>query len=519
MAIPSAIPQPMGPGTFGTPFTPYTQTEKQGPDTTTSRPIETPAHAQAMQQAAALDTEQAAISADKIQNAREQFELDKAQAAEMAQAAEQRAQLQRELSAKNERDRAAAAKYIADVDREYADQVKASSRGYWEDKSTFAKIVAAVATGFGGAAAAYTGGPNRAAQILQHAEDQDRALKQDRLRATLEKRRMAGESVEQLQREWAHGMQIIEAQHKADEEKIIAAWKKVGATIPGAVTAAQEAENATRAARAEKQEARTRAAQAQQSTTAHGEKVTTVEGVKEGSSSSKATETEAKTAFYAEQMGDELDRIRKGPKLTSEDLQKLQDTELSVQGVEKSASSGIGGALTAKAGRWLGVLPRSAIESLPKEKQIVVNSWQNAAEKITRQLTGAGMPATEETRMNRLMVPQAGDTPELIAIKEKRLTAMAAQMKALSGKPAQQALDAVRSMTNAWEGGKAASAPAAPTQAAPRKPASQAATETTPLSQMAEAVAWARANPNDPRAKLVMEKVRAEAARARNGGK
>ena len=521
--LPQAVPMasPVTPG--GPPqIAPYTSTTITDPSSQTTRTVQTPEYRESLTAVDRADEEQRRADAAQLELAKRQDEIAKVKAIDSENAALAAAEDTKENRRVFQERLDAARKEHERYDKEAEEQRKKSTTGFWEDKSTGVKLAAAFAQALGGYASGINGGVNQVTQMFQHAEEQDRAVKEAKLRAVIERGRAMGENEDRLTRLWEHGQRVIDSQQKADENAAIKQAEAMTASLnPGSTVVAQVNANLERN-RAISRNQRLEATLDKTSSNSGTRSQNVVEGIKQTAGTGSGINGEqAKTALYAEQMDNEIKLIKNGPALSNDDLKAIQDAEMKITGAEKTGTGSIGGAVAVGIGRTLGAIPRSAIEELPPAKQVVFNAWANAQEKVTRQLTGAGMPAQEEFRMNRLMSPQAGDSAEVIQSKFRRLQAFSAQMKALSGQPAQMALDAARAQMAAWERadgvlGRTAAPRASVTPATvdaaigqPKAPEPKAA-DTDGIQK------WLRDNPNDPRAPAVRAKFEADAA-ARGG--
>lgn len=201
-----------------------------------------------------------------------------------------------------------------------------------------------------------------------------------------------------------------------------------------------------------------------------------------GARGGQPTENQTKLALLAQQMKGELDTISKNPQLAQSVLGKMQSGALAAEAADKSAASGLPGAAGVALLRGAGLVPKSKYEKLTDQEQLVANAWDNAVEKYARVLTGAGMPIDEARRLALQDAPHAGDSPVVVAQKFKRMTSFAAQAMSLAGKAAERV------------------APAAP-GAGP--PAGSAGPQGSGADQ--DAINWARAHPNDPRAVRILQ--------------
>lgn len=156
-----------------------------------------------------------------------------------------------------------------------------------------------------------------------------------------------------------------------------------------------------------------------------------VAGGPNGAAGSRPTEAQARLALLGTSMQDELKMVNPAI-FTPQMLAQLQrQGDLAAAG-ERTAKAGLFGAIGAGFARMLG-LPQSKYQGLSNEQQVAANAIDNALEKYTRLLTGAGMPVEEAVRMATQSAPHAGDSPAAVASKLARLDSEARRMIALSG--------------------------------------------------------------------------------------
>lgn len=205
---------------------------------------------------------------------------------------------------------------------------------------------------------------------------------------------------------------------------------------------------------------------------------TNTTGAGAGAGGGNPTEKQTMLAILSQQMQGELDTISKNAPITAKVLSKMQSQGLGAEAADRAAAAGLTGAAGVAVARALGLVPKSKYEGMTPQEQLVANAWDNAVEKYARVLTGAGMPIDEARRLALQDAPHAGDSPVVMAQKFRRMQSFAQQAMSLSGKAGQQIAPA---------------APGAGPGAAGPSPDDQAA------------IQWARSNPNDPRARKILQ--------------
>lgn len=159
----------------------------------------------------------------------------------------------------------------------------------------------------------------------------------------------------------------------------------------------------------------------------------------------RPSERQMTDSFLGKNLADALDVIEAGPKLTPEQLATAQDQELSMSAASNAAGKGAVGNVAVKAGRELGLVPRSQTQGLPPEAAKVVVAGNIAKEMVARKLSG-GAIVTDEDRQNaeKYMI-HAEDSDEVRSYKKGVLRNMAKEMMATSGQAGETVSAAVPS--------------------------------------------------------------------------
>lgn len=208
----------------------------------------------------------------------------------------------------------------------------------------------------------------------------------------------------------------------------------------------------------------------------------------------KVSPHESQNAEFAGQMAHELDVIKaNGIHPNKSDLEKAQDNETAMAATEKP---GVVSGILARAGRAVGLVPRSLNEGIPKEQQLLQNGWHNAAELVYHRLTGAGMAESEARRLADNLQPTPADSRDLVNEKLARLENFKRVAETMSGPRAQDM------MREALSGGGASGA----ATVAPPAPLSTAARQITPTQLEAVKAALRRLPKDSPERKARMER-------------
>lgn len=345
---------------------------------------------------------------------------------------------------------------------------------FWKSKGTASKIAGAFAVAMGAYASALTRGPNTALQIIDtaidnHAKTEARRYSQQRDIVTEAKGR--AQDVTRERDAQIQGLSIVKA---AAYEKLEAEARAKAAQFEGtqAGLRAQQLAEELRT-KAAQERARFEASQREKVTDAVRRSVTTISGGPGSGAAGGQKEFQAKYGVLAQQMAGELQTIRNNPALSADVLNKLQRNQLATESADKSAGGGLFSAAGVALGRGVGLIPRSRYDGMTPQEQKVANAWDNLIEKYSRVLTGAGMPADEARRMAVQDAPHAGDSAEVVNQKLQRMEAATAQFMGAAG----------------MAPGPTAAAPAA-----------------SGGPDWSAAVAWARANPRDPRSAEIMRR-------------
>lgn len=403
-----------------------------------------------------------------------------AQAADALQAQQEQAAKRQEL-AKGEYDR------LQGIAKEEDDKYKSAGfRDFWADKSSGTKALAAISMALGslGQGLAAAGGanlPNTALALINQAIDRDWAIQKERMSKQ--------KDIADASRQDAHGAslawQAAEANTIARQKDALAAAADKAAAANGSAEARAKGAAISGQLRQDALELRQKAQQAnaQLSNTRADTVLKGAEANKAnaaaaaaGGDSTRAAGKQIELATMASQMHDDAKVIEKTGFPSPATLQKLQDNETALKAVDQA--HGVSGVLGTMLGRRTGVVPKNRLEGISPEQQRAVNSWDLLSKKAATVLSGQGHANVESTMA--MMMPKAGDTPDVIKQKFDNLMHIADNAQVLSGKYGQK-LDA---------------ADAAKVQAPAGK-----------LDQLRSAQEWLRANPNDPRAGAVRTKV------------
>jgi hypothetical protein len=136
-----------------------------------------------------------------------------------------------------------------------------------------------------------------------------------------------------------------------------------------------------------------------------------------GAAGGKPTDAEEKMALYGRQMKDALKTMESVPPLSQESLAKVQDRMSKFEAAEKTAASGVKGAFVTGVARWAGALPRSLYEGLTPQEQIALNAAHTYVNAAMRTESGAAIGVDENRAGFFRMMPVAGETPEVQAMK------------------------------------------------------------------------------------------------------
>lgn len=440
---------------------------------TRTREVPLPQEAAAMKRVTADD--QAAVGIAEQQGA-----VEKRKAEQEALAAQRRADTRQGFAGQTgtaiDQDTAAVATAKATYDAEQQKLAKMGVKDFWADKSIGQKVAAAIALAMSAVGGALSGkGGNTALDVINKAVDDNYRLQRAQIDVQERKAASAKEAVGMARQTHADRIADLELRQAAT-------WNAVGdAAAAKAAQIGTEAAAVT-AERLRQDAATKRDLHLQQWFEGQRSKVTntntSVQGTgPAGAAGGKPTEAQARYALLSQQMNGELDTIMKNPQLATAVLGKMQGRGQLSEAADTTASKGIAGAVGVGLLRGAKLLPKSKYENMSEQEQLVANAWDNLTEKYARVLTGAGMPAEEARRMALQNAPHGGDSAPVIAQKLTRMRSASDQMMSLAGPAA------------------ASVAPAAPGAGGGAQPG----------GQDQEAIQWARAHPDDPRAKRILQ--------------
>lgn len=359
-----------------------------------------------------------------------------------------------------------------------------------EGTVTGARILGAISMALGAAGASLAHTPNFAMDMIDKAIDRDYQMQRDSImkqKDVVTEARMGVEGARQAKadallklKNWeasAHAQaaaQVMVMQAKmgvptaeADKNALVLdqrqkSFDKLQELSKGVATLANITADTT-LKRAEAQKARAEAA---------------AKGTEGQDDKGRAAGKQIELATMASQMHDDAKVLLKTGFPTPATLQTLQNNETALKAV--SESHGVKGVIGTMAGRATGIVPKNRMEGIPDDQQRAVNSWDLLSKKAATVLSGQGHQNVESTMA--MMMPKAGDTPDLIRQKFDNLMHIADNAQVLSGKYGQriEAADAARGQA------APAVAPSAPRQL-----------DTVTRARLLEKL---HANPNDPRA-------------------
>jgi hypothetical protein len=183
---------------------------------------------------------------------------------------------------------------------------------------------------------------------------------------------------------------------------------------------------------------------------------------------SRPTEGQQNLALIGQNIKDDLAVLQNSPPVPQDVLAKYQQQGLDMEAANASATSGLVGNLATRAGRSVGLVPKSAMEGVPPEHQKSLLATTRISREMIKRMTGAGMSLAEATTLTAIYAPQPGDTKEVIAEKMAAAEAQANQALALAGPAAAAAVQgtARRASPNLVGKGPSAKDPTASDKAA-----------------------------------------------------
>lgn len=357
----------------------------------------------------------------------------------------------------------------ARVERRAAEMEKAGDiRSLWADQSTPTRILKGIAAAISNGAVARIGGTGMGpvAMQIQKEIENDLGIKKSRLQTAIDKYKMAGAGLENVDK-WAKGQQeALLAYQKAQLASVEATGNKMLAPFPQAQRAYQ-LEIAKVRAEAEKKKLDTIADLTATTRTAgtsnEGVKVTSTEG-KGGSS---MTEAEGKKAQYASQMLEAVDRIEKGANLKDSDFRKLQNNMTGMAAAVASAKD-MTSDMRIRFFKKAGLSPDSLTAGLSPQAKTVALDWLIATGLLIRDQSGAAITLPEDMTNWQKFGPQPGDTPDVVKTKLGNLKRNAQIMMSLAGPEAARRIKHADQMRDSETAKPAAPPPPKPAATPPK---------------------------------------------------
>lgn len=397
--------------------------------------------------------------------AEQQIALAKEREAVNAKAAEDRAKVEREMDGQI---KAAWADHAARVDAHR----KAAPKDFWADKSTGDKVLGILAVVLGGLGAALKGS--------------DRNVGLDALNQVIERdyrRQIDGINKMRDEVEFSRGKAIDMTGRKEAALRNADAWRTAayqtladkGLTLlaqMGVPKAEREAHAAILGLREKAIEADREYLnkERQRVTTQVTRNVVEQDPGFGQAAVGKMTDAQGQAEATVRTMAEAYKTIVTSKPLSDEALKSIGEKGIIEKAVE-------GRPILNAIGRRTGLITQPLADLKPEQQRTAL-AWQSAHESILRSLTGAGATESEANRTAARIVPQPGDSAETVKFKteqyRKFIEAQAVRMHP--------------SRVEGAVGGMRASA------------------QTQPSSRDAEAIQWARAHPNDPRSKKILQR-------------
>ena len=416
----------------------------------TSRKVKSP-DAIAADAALSAATAQQIGSIDARTENQLQVDAAKLEAAKQQQAdAEEAAMFQR--LAREERDADIRRFTSAQSERRTAMERDAKPTTYWEDRGTPAKILSAILVGLG-AGAASGGGRNTALDIYQRAEDQDRQIKLDRLKASTESYHRSTDDIAGAHDRYRQGLADIEnslqARNMVLQRQIDLATAKIGGAETKAKAAETKAVLQQSLAKSQQQQAQDYAATKASSSTAEAPRtsVTTVSGDKAAGGGYERKAEAINTAQQAELSGD----VSKLPIPTQEERDQMIEQETRFKRQEESEKHS-GAAQTVKevmeSASDLPLVGGVIAKAFPKSPTANVSvhaaeSWQKLRQLVRLQTAEALGPRAISNpelvdKIESEALPRKGESDEVAARKVDAILRRAGMSADAGGKKAQK---------------------------------------------------------------------------------
>jgi hypothetical protein len=368
---------------------------------------------------------------------------------------------------------------------------------YMDDKSLPQRIFLAFAVGLGSMGSG--GGPKMFMQAMQ----QDFEAKKGRAAADLERMKQLGLSRAQIDKAAEQMTADILARQSAQLTLLEKQGQVLLSRFPAQSQKFQQSVADERAKIAKlKMDAATNVGvrTVERGWSKDATRVTEVDG--KNGASTMVTEADARAAKYGMRMKYGIDQIKSSPELTPEEFGALNSNVIALKAQAENATKGIlQGPAKRQALIALGLSPDSLTSGIPDHKKPAALGWLTASGIVIRDESGAAINVDENMSNAQKLIPQASDGPVARAEKRKMLE-FNAKLQLDMTSP-----EAYRRATGEMRGTPAAEAAPPATPSTPVKAPAPAA----PASD-AEALAWAKAHPKDPRAIAITKAVAAKRA-------
>lgn len=389
----------------------------------------------------------------------------------------------------------------AAADEEFEKWRGMSPKDFWADKSTGERLVSALSVAAGAYAQGLSGGKlgNTALQVLQDRMDRHERLERAQIEKQLQVAEKYGSRAAGVREDLALKLKGLDLKYAALDD-VVAARVRAGAAraqVPEAKLAGEQA-----AAQLEQRGAERRAKflenERQQVNTTVQKKI--VEGNQPwvfggaglaGQIAGLQLDNQQRDAATKTlTMLDDLNTIKTAPPISTESLSKAAGIKAtsnmvgSLPLVGKAVDAGL---------KATGMRTGNILEGMNPDEQKTYLAWQRAEATVRNIYSGAGSSDAETERFTQMVIPQPGDDAATVVEKTKRYEDFIRNSAVKAGPAAPLLM-------------QAASGQGSPEQ--PRQQLGRMSAGQTPGSGLSkedqDAINWARANANDPRAAAIL---------------